>query len=445
MEAENKGGILAVFSRIVKSESFAGVLLLCCAVLAMIVANSPFSEAYATLWKAKFGFTFNDVFIGMSLEHWINDVLMAFFFLVVGLEIKREVMFGELAGIKRASLPIIAALGGMIGPGIIYFALNAGTPSENGFGIPMATDIAFALGVLSALGKRVSISVKVFLVSLAVADDLGAIIVIALFYSSGLSFEWLAISAVIILVLLTLNKLGVKALTPYMLLGVLLWIAVHNCGIHATIAAVILAFTIPITPKIDTMRFMDKLAKIVEHFKSAEKQKDSILLQNDQVHALGELSAQKNAVQNPLLRLEHALAPYSSYLIMPIFAFANAGVNIGNNINFNVDQIFLGILLGLVVGKPVGIFTFTFIAEKLGIATRPAGVTWVEIFGAGALGGIGFTMSMFVTNLAFSGEHALIATDVAKISILIASLTAGILGSIFFLLRDTFTHKKIVQ
>ena len=440
MESENKSGFLATFSKITKSESFAGILLLCCAVLAMIVANSPLSDAYAGLWKTQFGFSVNGTFIGMSLEHWINDVLMAFFFLVVGLEIKREVLFGELAGFKRAALPIIAALGGMVGPGLIYFALNGGTASEHGFGIPMATDIAFALGVLSTLGKRVSVSVKVFLVSLAVADDLGAIIVIALFYSSGIALEWLLVSAGIVVVLIILNKMGVKALTPYMVLGVFLWIAVHNCGVHATIAAVMLAFTIPVAPRIDTLSFMEKLKKIVSHFQEAETKKDGILLQNEQLEALHHLSKDKNAVQNPLLRLEHALAPYSNYLIMPIFAFANAGVTIGSNIDFGVDYVFLGIFLGLVVGKPIGIFTFTFIAEKLGIAARPTGVSWVEIFGAGTLGGIGFTMSMFVTNLAFSGEHALIATDVAKISILIASLSAGILGSIFFLVRNKAAH-----
>lgn len=440
METKSQNSLIAFFSKITKSESFAGILLLCCAVLAMIVANSPWGDSYAALWKTKFGFDVNGVFIGMSLEHWINDVLMAFFFLVVGLEIKREVLFGELAGFKRAALPIIAALGGMIGPGIIYFTLNAGTPSEHGFGIPMATDIAFALGVLSALGKRVSISVKVFLVSLAVADDLGAIIVIALFYSSGISFEWLAVAVGIVAVLVVLNKAGIKALTPYMILGVLLWIAVHNCGVHATIAAVVLAFTIPVAPKIDTLTFMEKIKTMIKDFQESEKQKDGILLQSEQVEALYHIAKHKNAVQNPLLRLEHALAPYSNYLIMPIFAFANAGVSIGSNIDFGIDHVFLGIFFGLVVGKPLGIFTFTFLAEKLGIAARPKGVTWVEIFGAGALGGIGFTMSMFVTNLAFSGEHALVATDVAKISILIASLSAGILGSVFFFVRDKVTH-----
>ena len=440
METKSQNSLIAFFSKITKSESFAGILLLCCAVLAMIVANSPWGDSYAALWKTKFGFDVNGVFIGMSLEHWIKDVLMAFFFLVVGLEIKREVLFGELAGFKRAALPIIAALGGMIGPGIIYFTLNAGTPSEHGFGIPMATDIAFALGVLSALGKRVSISVKVFLVSLAVADDLGAIIVIALFYSSGISFEWLAVAVGIVAVLVVLNKAGIKALTPYMILGVLLWIAVHNCGVHATIAAVVLAFTIPVAPKIDTLTFMEKIKTMIKDFQESEKQKDGILLQSEQVEALYHIAKHKNAVQNPLLRLEHALAPYSNYLIMPIFAFANAGVSIGSNIDFGIDHVFLGIFFGLVVGKPLGIFTFTFLAEKLGIAARPKGVTWVEIFGAGALGGIGFTMSMFVTNLAFSGEHALVATDVAKISILIASLSAGILGSIFFFVRDKVTH-----
>ena len=244
----------------------------------------------------------------------------------------------------------------------------------------------------------------------------------------------------IVAVLVVLNKAGIKALTPYMILGVLLWIAVHNCGVHATIAAVVLAFTIPVAPKIDTLTFMEKIKTMIKDFQESEKQKDGILLQSEQVEALYHIAKHKNAVQNPLLRLEHALAPYSNYLIMPIFAFANAGVSIGSNIDFGIDHVFLGIFFGLVVGKPLGIFTFTFLAEKLGIAARPKGATWVEIFGAGALGGIGFTMSMFVTNLAFSGEHALVATDVAKISILIASLSAGILGSIFFFVRDKVTH-----
>lgn len=436
MEVENERGFLSVFNKLIHSESFAGVLLLCCAILAMIVANSPFGESYSELWKSKVGFYINDIFIGMSLGHWINDVLMAFFFLVVGLEIKREVLFGELAGFKKAALPVIAALGGMVGPGLIYYSLNAGTPSEHGFGIPMATDIAFALGVLSILGKRVSLSVKVFLVSLAVADDLGAIIVIALFYSSGVSFEWLAVAAAIVVVLSILNKLGAKSLKPYLLLGVFLWVAVHNSGIHATIAAVVLAFTIPVAPRIDTITFMDRLKGMVSKFEEGQNKKDSILLHGDQVEALHHIAIHKTEVQNPLVRLEHALAPYSSFLIMPIFAFANAGVAIGNNIDFGVDHVFLGILCGLVIGKPIGIFLFTFLAEKLGIASRPTGVKWVEIFGAGALGGIGFTMSMFVTNLAFSGDHALIATDVAKISILIASLVAGICGIIFFVIKD---------
>ncbi len=347
MELQNNSGILETFKKLTKSESFAGVLLLCCAVLAMIAANSPLSEMYAALWKSKIGLDINGSFIGMSLGAWINDALMAFFFLVVGLEIKREVLFGELAGFKRAALPVIAALGGMVGPGLIYYALNAGTQSAHGFGIPMATDIAFALGVLSVLGKRVSISVKVFLVSLAVADDLGAIIVIAVFYSNGLSLSWLVVAAGIIVVLMVLNKMGVKALSLYMILGVFLWIAVHNSGIHATIAAVALAFTIPVSPKIDTLSFMEKMKVVVSHFQESEKRKDSVLLQSEQVEALHHLAQHKNAVQNPLVRLEHALAPYSSFLIMPIFAFANAGVTIGANIDFGIDYVFLGYIFAI--------------------------------------------------------------------------------------------------
>lgn len=433
---------MEAIKKFAKSESFGGVLLLFCAVIAMIVANSPLSENYFHLWHTKLGITINNTFIGMPLEAWINDVLMAFFFLVVGLEIKREMMYGELAGIKRAALPVIAALGGMIGPGIIYAVLNLGTESIRGFGIPMATDIAFALGVLGALGKKVPISVKVFLVSLAVADDLGAIIVIALFYSSGVDFMWLGIAGAIIALLLVLSRLGVKHLGVYMFIGVFLWIAVHSCGVHATIAAVALAFTIPMAPRKDTISFMDKLKAMLMRFEEGEKTREVPMIAGEQLEALEEIAHERKAVMNPAVRLEHTLAPYSNYLIMPIFAFANAGVAIGTNVDFGVDHVFLGIFLGLLLGKPLGIFLATFISVKIGLTQKPRGSTWIDVWGAGMLGGIGFTMSMFVTNLAFTGPHGEIATDVAKISILIASLTAGICGSLFFIFKNALSGNK---
>lgn len=422
----------------IHSESFSGIFLLFCAAVAMIVANSPLSEGYFALWNTPMGITLGDHFMGMSLHHWINDVLMSFFFLMVGLEIKRELLFGELAGIKRAAFPAIAALGGMIVPGIIYALFNFGTPSAHGFGIPMATDIAFALGVLLLLGDKVSLALKVFLVSLAVVDDLGAVVVIAIFYTEDLQILWLLSSLVILAGLVGLNKLGVRSLLPYAILGVLLWMTVHNCGIHATIAAVALAFTIPVAPKLQSDSFLQEARGLLDEFLSHDKNRENLLLANEQVHSIEMLAKQSKSVQSPLVRLEHALHPWSAYLIMPLFAFANAGVALGGDIHFDIDGVMPGIMLGLMVGKPIGILGLTFIAEKLGLAARPNGVMWIDILGAGMLAGIGFTMSIFITNLAFTNPEA---TDVAKISILMASLLAGIIGAFFISMRCRFKKK----
>ena len=438
-EHVDKVGAKEVFLNFVRSESFGGIFLFFCAVIAMIVANSPLAEGYFHLWHVNMGFFIGQTFIGMSLHHWINDVLMAFFFLMVGLEIKRELLFGELAGVKRAAFPAIAALGGMIAPGIIYSLFNIGTPSAHGFGIPMATDIAFALGVLLMLGDRVSLALKVFLVSLAVVDDLGAVVVIAIFYTEDLQILWLLASLVVLGGLIGLNKMGVRALLPYLVLGVLLWLTVHNCGIHATIAAVALAFTIPVKPKLESASFAKEADELLKYFVAQDKERVSLLLLNEQVHSIEHLVKDSKSVQSPLVRLEHALSPWSAYLIMPLFAFANAGVAINGNVPFGIDGVMPGVMLGLILGKPIGILGLTYIAEKIGIAARPQGVMWIDILGAGMLAGIGFTMSMFITNLAFTHPEA---TDVAKISILVASLLAGIIGAFFLAMRSRFKKKK---
>lgn len=300
----------------------------------------------------------------------------------------------------------------------------------------MATDIAFALGVIILLGKIVPVSLKVFLVTLAVADDLGAIIVIGLFYTSDFNVLWFLSSVLILAILIFLNKKDVRVLYPYLILGILLWIAVHNTGIHATIAAVALAFCIPVRPKLEGNNFIDKIStSFVPLFLAKDKERSSILLDSMQVDVLNSIIKGSKNVQNPLIRLEHALAPWSSFLIMPLFGFANAGVAITSNINFQLDHILLGIVLGLVVGKPIGILLFTFLCDKLNIAQKPNSVSWMDIFGAGMLAGIGFTMSIFVSNLAFGGEPA--STDLSKLSILIASSIAGVVGSIFLI----FSHK----
>ena len=432
-----KRSLTEVFAAFIRAESFSGILLFVCAVCAMLVANSPLSEWYFWLWNENLGISFGEQFYGFSVHHWINDVLMAIFFLMVGLEIKREVLFGDLSGFKKAAFPVIGALGGMVVPAIIYFSLNVGTESWHGFGIPMATVIVFALGVILLLGKRVPMVLMVFLVTLAVADDLGAIIVIATAYPSpeGLHLAWLLGAVCVIGLLILLNKQGVRSLGVYLSVGVVLWFCVHHSGIHATIAAVVLAFCIPIRPRIQSEEFIALLETLPQNFKNLDKHhRTNALLTNEQVHLVSTLAKDSLDVQNPLLRLEHALQPICAYGIMPLFAFANAGVDIRGEVHFGIDHIMLGVFLGLVVGKPVGIFLFTFVCEKLGIAARPQGVSWRHIFGAGMLGGIGFTMSIFVSNLAFESAQA---QDVAKVSILLASSVAGVLGAAFLALQKS--------
>ncbi|PAF48205.1 Na+/H+ antiporter NhaA [Helicobacter sp. 12S02634-8] len=427
-----------VFLNFIKSESFGGIFLFISALLAMVVANSPWSAYYFEFWHMDFGFSLGEHFVGFSIHNWINDVLMALFFLMVGLEIKREVLFGELSGFKKAAFPAIAALGGMIAPGLIYYGLNAGTDSYHGFGIPMATDIAFALGVIMLLGKRVPMALKVFLVTLAVADDLGAIVVIAIFYTSGLEFMWLLVAALIVVILIALNKIGVKNLIPYLILGIFLWFAVHHSGIHATIAAVVLAFCIPIKPHKQNENFSHLIKTLGESFRLKSSQHNQALLNQEQIHILYAIKDEAKAIQSPLGRLEHMLQPWSAYFIMPLFAFANAGVNIGSDIHFDTDHILLGVILGLVIGKPVGIFIITFLCEKLGIASRPQGISWGHILGAGMLAGIGFTMSMFVSNLAFSHPESM---EVSKVSILLGSLISGVIGVIYLMVLHALKAK----
>lgn len=377
----------------IKSESFSGILLFVCALSAIIVANSPLKDFYFHFLHIDFGLVIDQISIKLSISHWINEVLMSFFFLMVGLEIKRELLYGELASAKKAAFPTIAAIGGIIVPAAIFIIINYNTPYIKGFGIPMATDIAFALGVMLLLGKYVPSTLKVFLVALAVVDDLGAILVIAIFYASDISFVYLGFSALLVAVLIFMNYLNIKAISLYLLVGSILWVLVYNSGIHATIAAVVLALCIPA-----------KTSKI-------SKEED---------------------LHSPLHTLEHRLQPFSAYLIMPLFALANAGVNLaGTSLSALPPMSFsivLGIAVGLVIGKPIGIFLFTFIFEKLGVIARPNNIEYSQILGVGMLAGIGFTMSIFVANLAYEDE---ILISLAKLAILAASLLAGLLGAIY--------------
>ncbi len=429
-EQQPKRQIGKIILTFIKSESFGGIFLFLSMVLALIVANSSLSESYFKFLHLDFGLSVNKHFIGFDVHTWVNDVLMSFFFLMVGLEIKREFLVGELSGLQKAMFPVLAAIGGMIVPAIIYYTLNMGTSSAHGFGIPMATDIAFALGVVLLLGKKVPFALKVFLVTLAVVDDLGAIVVIAIVYTNEILWNYLAIAGFLIALLFILNKLGIKSLFPYLFLGIFLWLAVHESGIHATISAVILAFCIPLGSKTkeSKLNFMVYFMHLMDRFYSKQTREK----QHDPYDGV------KNSQESPLEYLEHQLHPWSAYFIMPIFAFTNAGVKISSEINFGIDHIFLGVLLGLFIGKPVGIFLITFICTKLKIALKPQGLSWFHIFGAGMLSGIGFTMSIFVSNLAFENQESI---EIAKIAILFASFLSAICGSTLLFLFNKLKTK----
>jgi len=373
-----------------KLEAASGLILLISAILALIISNSNLSNLYfETLDKYVF-IGINDFGLKLSVLHWINDALMAIFFFFVTLEIKREFLQGELSNIKQALLPIIAAVGGMVVPALFYVAINFGdSETINGWAIPSATDIAFSLGVLSLLGKRVPLSLKVFLTALAIIDDLGAILIIALFYSGDLNIMYLSLMFFAFIILLVINKFNIKIFFPYLLIGLLLWDFTHNSGIHATIAGVLLAMTIP----------------------HRKKDKDFSLL----------------------VKIEHAISPYVAFGIMPLFAFANAGVSLeGLSFSSLLDKVPLGIVLGLFVGKQLGVFVFSYISIKLKIAQMPGNSSWYNFYGVGILTGIGFTMSLFVGNLAFIDSTQYM--DGVKIGVLTGSLLSTLAGYFLILL-----------
>src|SRR5690554_2993391 len=377
---------LRVLPNFLKHESAGGIILFFCVIISLLIANSPLGAGFNRLLESQIGFDTDSIHLRYSVALWINDGLMAIFFLLVGLEIKRELVEGELASPKKAALPILSAIGGAIIPALIYLFLNSGTATANGWGIPMATDIAFALAVITMLGKRVPLSLKIFLAALAIVDDLLAILVIALFYSAELDIISLAYAGGIFLVLILFNRFGVKNITFYLIPGVFIWYFIHHSGIHATVAGVLTALTLPTTPV---------------------------------------------AKESPLEKLEHALIKPVNFLIIPIFALANTNIRFEDGM---VDGLFsglgMGIVLGLLIGKPIGIFLMSWISVKAKICQLPEGATWVHIVGVGLLAGIGFTMSIFIALLSFV-DPELVA--VAKFSILTASVLSGVMG--FFLLK----------
>lgn len=392
-----------------------GILLIACTVAALVWANSPWHDSYHHLWHTPVGFALGSFQVEMSLHHWINDGLMALFFLVVGLEIKRELLVGELSSFKAAALPVAAAVGGMAVPAAIYVAFNYGTESAGGWGIPTATDIAFALGILSLLGKRVPVSLKLFLTALAVVDDLGAVLVIAFFYTAEVKLWALGAAGGVFGAMLVLNRMGLRNVGVYGLLGLGLWGFLLASGVHATLAGVMTAIAIPSTRHlVDT----DHLP-MQGHLTLRE------LIQGEHDHA--HVGHALHATESPMHRVEHALLPFIDFLIMPVFALANAGLTLhGSPTEALASNVGMGVLLGLFVGKQLGVFGASYLAVKSGLAKLPGNLRWGQIYGAALLAGIGFTMSLFVTGLAFA-DPAMV--DNAKLGILGGSLISAVAGA----------------
>ncbi|MDQ1096707.1 MULTISPECIES: Na+/H+ antiporter NhaA [Chryseobacterium] len=416
--------------RFIQEEKSGGLLLGISVMIALVLANTPLSHAYHEFLDQSFGLTWNNkIYFNYSIHHWINDGLMSIFFFVVGLELKREIIGGELSNPRKALLPIVAAVGGMLIPALIYLAFNPSGEPHKGWGIPMATDIAFALGVLYLLGNRIPLALKVFLTALAIVDDLGAVLVIAFFYTSEISIGFLLAGLLILLFMYLGNKLGIRSIIFYAVLGICgVWATFLVSGVHATIAAVLAAFTIPADVKIKENIFISKINVYLERFKNIDPTENTPTLTNEQLHVLEKMNEATLAATPPLQRLEHAMHPAVSFLIIPVFAIANAGVSLNIDPAALLDNnIALGTALGLLAGKVLGVVGFSMAFIKLKIAKVPEGMNFRNLLGLGFLASIGFTMSLFITSLAFSHEEY---QTQAKIGIFAASLIGGITGYI---------------
>jgi len=410
-----------------RTQAIGGILLLAASVAAIICANSALSPLYHRLWEIPFRVSLGEFVVDKTLHHWVNDGLMAIFFFLVGLEIKREVLAGELGILKKAVLPISAAIGGMAAPALLYAVLNAGGKGLHGWGIPMATDIAFSLGVLQLLKGRVPFGLLVFLTALAIADDLGAVLVIALFYGGQIALEPLLFGGLIVAVSVALNRAGARTALLYSLLGVALWLAFLNSGVHASIAGILLAFTIPTRTTLTAEQFQRRVRELMGGFGTADGGRGALERDETQQAIIRQVELAAHEVEAPLLRIEHNLHPWVTFAIMPLFAFANAGVDIswralGSALTHPVT---LGVVVGLVLGKQLGVMLLSWLPVRLGWAELPSGVTWKHLYGVGWLAGIGFTMSMFIANLAFEEPHLV---EQAKIGTLLASLISGVVG-----------------
>lgn len=428
--------LLEPFRRFAQMESASSLVLLFATLLAVGLANSPLAGPYEHALELPLGLRFGNLSFAWPLTEWVNDVLMAIFFLVVGLEVKRELLTGELASFRRAILPVLAALGGMVVPALVYIALNHGGPAQRGWGVPIATDIAFSLAILTAFGSRIPFALKIFLASLAIADDIGGVLVIAVAYTSKLHLVWLLASLGIFLLCLVLNRLGITPLWLYLLVGVGLWLTMHASGIHPTLAGILLAIAVPARSFVPAENFVEHSHRRLEAFRRAHIKEESA---PEKREPLRDLEKGLTLVQSPLDRMEESLHPLVSYGIMPLFALVNAGISFhGFQVAAMLRPSFLGIVLGLLLGKPIGITAFSWLAVRLRLAELPAGVTWAHVHAASWVAGIGFTVAIFVAGLAFGvGVHY---TD-ARIAILLASTTAAIAGAILLSLAPGNTQQ----
>jgi NhaA family Na+:H+ antiporter len=418
----------------IHTQVVSGAVLLAAALAAIVWVNSPWEESYFDLWNTTVIVDVNLFAIEENLRHWVNEGLMVFFFFVVALEIKRELAHGELSDRRRAALPVAAALGGMVLPAAIYLALNGGGDGARGWGIPMATDIAFALGVLALLGPRIPSQVRVLLLAIAIVDDIGAILVIAVFYSESISLEALGVAALLFLLVVGMIRGGLRNLLPYFIVGTLTWVAMLKSGVHPTIAGVLLGALVPATPYFGEKTFMESAQGLMERFREAidsgDKETGEALL--------GQMEELTQGTEAPLERLERAFHPWISFIVVPVFALANAGVDLSGELlrDATSSSVTLGIALGLLAGKLLGIVGFSWMAVRLGLGSLPRGVGWRHLAGVGLLAGIGFTVSLFITGLAF--EDLELVSE-AKIGILGASVVAGAAGY-GFLRRLTGSH-----
>lgn len=422
--------------KFIKIESLSGVLLFAATIVAVVWANSPFGDSYQAVWGYELGVKMTNFALVKPVILWINDGLMALFFFLIGLEIKRELSVGELNAPKKAIFPLFAAIGGIAFPALVFVLSNNDPEALAGWAIPMATDIAFSLAIMKLLGDRVPLNLKVFLTAFAIVDDLGAVLIIALFYSSGIKWMLILIAFAILGVLFLLTMRGLYSKYLLVVLGVVVWLLFLKAGIHPTIAGVLLAFTVPIHRKVKIPEFMEALDELQEKIIKAPRQENG-LLSKAQIEHIDNLDEWTTEVQSPLQRMEHKLHDWVAYVIMPVFALSNAGVTVSTDKALNRNLI-LGIALALIVGKAVGIFLMSNLALRLGISKLPDGVSRMQILGVSFLAGVGFTMSIFIANLAFKDNPALL--DSAKVGILIGSLIAGLTG--FLILRALGSPKS---